>query len=367
MNINRHNYEEFFLLYADNELSAAGRREVEAFMEQHPDLAGELELFLQLKLDPETPPNFPGKDSLMRREEVEVPEADAFLLSYLDNELDASEKADAERRLSTDPSLAARLEQFRLAVLPSEKIAFPDKASLYRKDEKPARIIYLRWMRAAVAAAVILAGGLLWSNFSQRSAGGSQQTLASSQVPVASSQRPVAGGQLADANGQAPIREANAAQDNAARTTNNEQQMAANTVTKSSSVRNNDRDAEQTPVVMANPDNHLPITENTQQAATNNLPDLTHAVAANTVPEVGKPEIVDAPSIPSDTKSNYAAEALMSDKTGTPDLMDEGEKSRKGPFRGLVRKASRFLNKAANPDPDKATVRVASFEIALGR
>ena len=51
--INRNNYEEFFLLYADNELDAETKLAVENFVQQNTDLAVELEMLLKTKSAPE--------------------------------------------------------------------------------------------------------------------------------------------------------------------------------------------------------------------------------------------------------------------------------------------------------------------------
>ena len=66
MIINRHNYEEFFILYLDNELSSGDRRQVELFVQQHPDLGEELQLLQQTRFDVDPSLVFDGKEILMK-------------------------------------------------------------------------------------------------------------------------------------------------------------------------------------------------------------------------------------------------------------------------------------------------------------
>ena len=73
MTITTDNYEYYFYQYAEGQLTEAERIEVEAFLQQHPDLADELSLYDSgLKLEP-APVAFPDKESLLQHKPVLVP------------------------------------------------------------------------------------------------------------------------------------------------------------------------------------------------------------------------------------------------------------------------------------------------------
>jgi hypothetical protein len=66
MNINRHNYETFFLLYIDHELSVVERKAVDEFVQANPDLEEEL-VMLQQSILPTDRIVFEDKGSLLFR------------------------------------------------------------------------------------------------------------------------------------------------------------------------------------------------------------------------------------------------------------------------------------------------------------
>jgi hypothetical protein len=165
MNINQHNYEEYFLLYADGELSAQGKLAVEQFVQGNPYLAEELDMFMQLKL-PVEDIVFEEKSLLLKHDTaIGLKNYEEYFLLYIDNELDAAGKQSVETFVLQHPALQEQFMQLKQARLEPETILFPDKASLYRKEEKERRVFYMRWQRVAVAAAFIGLAVLGWKWF----------------------------------------------------------------------------------------------------------------------------------------------------------------------------------------------------------
>lgn len=165
MNITRNNYEEYFILYMDNELTPEERGMVEAFVQLHPDLKEELDLLLQYKFTPDTDIVFSGKEELLKGQSesvVNLSNYEEYLLLYIDNELNPAEVAAVEQFAAENLAVKKELDLLRFTRLQPETIEFPDKTSLYRKEEK-VRVLPVRWWRAA-AAILILGLGLttLW-------------------------------------------------------------------------------------------------------------------------------------------------------------------------------------------------------------
>src|ERR1700761_5050365 len=96
------NYEEFFLLYVDNELSMTDRQAVERFVAQHSGLQEEWEALLQCRLTPERHLQFPGRAALHRSEADDTDYTEQFL-AYIDNELGIKDRKAVEELLARQP------------------------------------------------------------------------------------------------------------------------------------------------------------------------------------------------------------------------------------------------------------------------
>jgi hypothetical protein len=164
MIISRHNYEEFFLLYMDDELGSEDRRRVEQFVEANPDLRGELEILLQSRLTVDSSVVFHGKQSLMKSAascDMNMDNYEQWLLLYVDNELTLDQEIAVENFAMSHPAIKKELDLLQMTRLrPEEHVIFFDKESLYRKEETAGRIITIRWWRVAIAALLIMGMGV---------------------------------------------------------------------------------------------------------------------------------------------------------------------------------------------------------------
>jgi anti-sigma factor RsiW len=151
--ITRDNYEEFFLLYTDNELSEAERLAVERFVAEHPDLREEWEALLQCRVSPDSHLTFPDRNALLKPE-IEGSAYTGTLLSYIDGELNEEERARIETVIREQPHIAIELAVLRQTVChPDPAVVFMEKDRLYQ-PESNRKIIPLPWLRAGIAAAV---------------------------------------------------------------------------------------------------------------------------------------------------------------------------------------------------------------------
>ena len=159
MIINRHNYEECFILYWDNELSASQRQAVENFVKENQDLQEEFNILGQTRFVPDNNIQLEKKEFLLNNSFINITNYEEQLLNYIDDEVTADQRKEIESftgQYSVVKQELALLQKTKLQ--PEAEVIFPDKSILYRREEK-VRVISMTWFRVAVAAAIILIAG----------------------------------------------------------------------------------------------------------------------------------------------------------------------------------------------------------------
>jgi anti-sigma factor RsiW len=151
------NYEEYFLMYVDDELTADEKKAVEKFIVEQPQLSEELELLVSTKLTGEEL-RFENKESLLASN-MQLNAFEEKLLLYIDDELPKGEKEALEKRLQTASKVQTEYHLLLKTKLDkSEEIIYPYKKELYRgrKLDKP-----IFWMRIAAAVLIVAGAGVL--------------------------------------------------------------------------------------------------------------------------------------------------------------------------------------------------------------
>jgi hypothetical protein len=119
--INLSNYEDWFLLYADGELTVAEQEAVLKFVDQHPSLQEEFDVLTHIRFDPE--------------ENIQLEDKSTLSSAYFE---------EIESMYHFTPDLS---------------IQCPDKQRLYKKTAAPVLPMF-RYI--AVAAATVVTAGIIW-------------------------------------------------------------------------------------------------------------------------------------------------------------------------------------------------------------
>lgn len=387
MNINRNNYEEYFMLYIDRELNDAEQAAVEAYVQAHPDLKAELEMLKSTVLEPATT-SFPGKDDLLKHTDSELPvnadNCEAFFILYADEELNKEEQEAVEQFVYSHPQYQESFELYLHIRLTADKsIQFPNKKILYRSTAG-GRLISFNWRQLAAAVVFFMIAGFLWyalqpadknpgtstvvaGNLTSNSSDGKQTDKVKSNVKSPAEQEETSKGQNLSRNNMA-VRKPNRIQQQSS-------VVYAVAVRENKAITNDVLTGQQEKITeeekFPEHSNFLPEAGVSPTTALKQVE--VPRVKPASVSDILQPAAMDEEiSFAQLDKNDRPANAVLTSQSNSSPVAALGnaisEKTRVG---GLIHKISRVVDKATHLSPDeeeapgKKGLRIASFEIAL--
>ncbi len=379
MNIDRHNYETFFLLYIDNELSVADRKSVDVFVQENSDLQEEFVMLKQsiLKADDII---FDAKESLFRKD-AGIEDLQEKLLLHLDHELDEIDGNEIDGLIEKDSSVQKEwqlLQQTKLSAL--DRIIFENKAVLYRKEER--RVIPFPWLRMAAAAVFIgfaLWGGVTYFNGGKQLPADNNNNIAVKQDPTTPK---IATPQNDTVTDPVILPETNSEQTEIAQTDGkktSEEKVQSSPVKKQITVKPAAHIVEQPELVAASTIKEEPASNNLPKPHFENInnPASNKITAVTVTPEKpnnliiypGKNELAKPKQTTENSTTTFATTASFNeggeDKNGDHVLFMDEEKIKKTKLGGFLKKVKRVLDRNANINSGDNNIKIANLEFAI--
>lgn len=337
LRIHKGNYEEFFLLYVDNELSSEERMAVEAFAASDAELQEELELLMDTRLPDEKPAEDWNK-LLLKAETgavIDDGNVEEFQLMKIDGELDMQQEKELQQWHEFNPDAYTQFQWLEKTKLASEPIDYPYKAELYKSS---GRIVLRRWL--AAAAVLLVSFGLmrLLGDNADIPVDKSVKIVATNPVTKAQAPRIIDNEQVEKQELQPEI---------AAQTKVKKQSVSAVPTSKSLEEKIN-QEEETRPVVQAT----KIITKEDITTAVNQPADVGFNITRTDEPVAT-------------VTNDYVSEALHRSTEAVDELDVESVDRRKKGIRGIVRKATRIYHKVTEGEVQRPVIRVANWQITL--
>jgi hypothetical protein len=153
MEINKNNYEAYFLDFVEGSLTPSQKAEMDLFLIHHPELKSELDDFELLELEAESVLDCGLKASIKKEETTGLSELEYLIISEIEGTSSNEEKKKLAALIKIDSSIEKEIEAYAKTKLSkSENLVFPNKNALLKR---PGKLIYLFRYASAAAAAVL--------------------------------------------------------------------------------------------------------------------------------------------------------------------------------------------------------------------
>lgn len=355
MKINRNNYEEYFLLYVDNELDKAGRAAVEEFIQENPDLSIELSA-LQMAVLPEVEFSIDKSELFKSENPVNPANYEEYFVRYGDEELSDEEKKNTEEFVYKNPQYQQEFELIlKTRLVADTTITYPEKEKLYRKEKDLKPVLYIRMVRYAAAAAIIgLVSLVAWNLLTPT---GTKPVIVAS-VDTTISENP------AKVNSEESL----LPQFSEVADTGNQPEEATEKqaiVQPVQTISLSETTAETGLTAVENKD----AEKSNQHFAVNNIPEKANIATTLLTPvtEEGISTVAAIKEIePTGINPQLLVTAPQQQSSPSELAFQELPDNNKNEFRGIFRKASRIFERVTNSEAtSEKSLNIASFEIAL--
>ncbi len=164
MQINKENYEIYFLDYYEKRLLPEQVAELMVFLEQNPGLKAEFVLFEKISLIPDHNIHFEKKENLKKKEliptdYINLKNYENFLIGGLESDLTEDEKTELTAFLELNPQVKLENNFFRYTFLqPDKSKKFPAKDSLKKTSLFVVYRTQVRYIISLAASVIILLG-----------------------------------------------------------------------------------------------------------------------------------------------------------------------------------------------------------------
>jgi len=164
MNINRNNYEAYFLDYRENNLSPGQVAELLIFLEQNPDLKNEFESFKYFQLVPDKNTRFEHKENLKKNDLIPTDNIDSsnydnYIVADLEGDLSEDDDIELKAFISLNPKTRLEYNFYRSTFLkPDKSIQFTGKDKLKKTGLLAIYRTQMVYALAVAASIIILLG-----------------------------------------------------------------------------------------------------------------------------------------------------------------------------------------------------------------